>query len=345
MSINPPTNLETGLVSIGVPVYNGARYLREALESLVTQDYPHFEIIISDNASDDETEAICREFVAREPRVRYYRSEENKGPFWNFVNVYELARGEFFMWNAHDDRRDPRCVSLCVEAFREHPEAVMCCMGVRFIDEDGRELPDIPVVYHPTGPTRRERLRQLARTALGSDFYSLFKTSVIGLSRFGKIKVWGGDTVTTAEICMLGEVVAVPEALFYYRVFRDKGPKELAESISGWGTEISPSWIGLVAELIEAVHLSPLGAFEKMRLKLGLAIDMCVREAYWSDKIRQNGFSGLSEALNKRQYRRAFRLTLLGSLNACAPAYNRLLSSFRHRLKMLKQVLRPGVAG
>src|ERR1700737_2789384 len=102
------TNHNRGLmhvprVSIGLPVYNGERYLRFAIDSLLEQDYINFELIISDNASTDATQAICQEFADKDPRVRYYRNQTNLGASGNYDRVFELARGDLFKWAAHDD--------------------------------------------------------------------------------------------------------------------------------------------------------------------------------------------------------------------------------------------------
>lgn len=342
LSMKPKEEMRAGLVSVGLPVYNGARYLRQTLDSLLAQTYQNYEIIISDNASEDETEAICRVYEARDPRVRYYRSEQNKGPFWNYKRVYELASGEYFMWHAHDDLRDPRCLSLCVDAFCRNPNAVMCCMDVTVIDENGRELPDLPIyrVYHPTGATMYERLRSIARSRIGTDYYALFKTAIIPSTRFGEIMVWGGDTVFTAEVCMRGDVIAVPEKLFHYRLF-EKTEEQIATTLTGWGADISASWLGLVAELMEAVRLAPLGRVEKIRLNFMLAVEMCLRDPYWGVMIGREGFRGLRAALQGRDYRRVLRLAGLGVLSRSRPVYERLRDSVRYRGGRLKHLLPP----
>ena len=90
-------------VSIGMPVYNGANFIREAIDSLLLQTFTDFELIISDNASIDETEAICREYAKKDLRIRYIRQPENRGIIFNFKLVLEEAKGEYFMWAAHDD--------------------------------------------------------------------------------------------------------------------------------------------------------------------------------------------------------------------------------------------------
>lgn len=92
-------------VSIGMPVYNGATFIREALDSLLAQSFSDFELIISDNASTDGTEIICREYAEKDERIRYVRQAENLGPTANFKFVLDEAVGEYFMWAAHDDRR------------------------------------------------------------------------------------------------------------------------------------------------------------------------------------------------------------------------------------------------
>ena len=90
-------------VSIGMPVYNGEAFIREALDSLLAQTFTDFELIISDNASTDGTEAICREYAAKDERIRYLRQAENRGAPANFQCVLDEAVGEYFMWAAADD--------------------------------------------------------------------------------------------------------------------------------------------------------------------------------------------------------------------------------------------------
>ena len=102
------------LVSIGVPVFNGAATLERALDSLLSQDYGNLEIIISDNASTDHTQQICEAYVRRDPRIRYHRAARNFGSPWNFNRVVELSSGQYFMWAAHDDERASSYVSECV---------------------------------------------------------------------------------------------------------------------------------------------------------------------------------------------------------------------------------------
>lgn len=94
-------------ISIGMPVYNGEKYIRDALDSLLNQTFTNFELIISDNASSDETERICRDYLDIDPRITYYRQTENIGASANFDFVLSKAKSSYFMWAAHDDLWEP----------------------------------------------------------------------------------------------------------------------------------------------------------------------------------------------------------------------------------------------
>lgn len=134
-----PANDRAPAVSIGMPVYNGERHIRPALESLLAQTFADFELIISDNASTDGTESICREYAARDARIGYFRQEKNRGASANFQFVLDQARGEFFMWAACDDVRSPDFISVNLDFLRNNPDFVASTSPVRF---DGGEFDD-----------------------------------------------------------------------------------------------------------------------------------------------------------------------------------------------------------
>jgi hypothetical protein len=338
----PARELRPGLVSIGLPVYNGARYLREALDSLLAQDYADFEVVISDNCSDDETESICYEFVARDARVRYHRAGRNAGPTLNFLRAYGLARGEFFMWAAHDDRRATRCLSLCVEALRRSPRASMCCVGSRIIDEQGRDITDAVgfKILHPTGATPRERVSRLARSTPWLDLYAMFRTPAVNAARLGLMNLPGGDVLFTAEVCMRGDVVAIPEPLLEYR-FSARTREQLAEYLGLGGEDAQLSWLGFAADLLECVRLAPLAAGEKMALSATVAFDVCLRNATLRRALSAEGFRALRRALARGQYGRALWLAALGSVSKAVGLYDRVGDSARYRGGRLLRALPP----
>jgi glycosyltransferase involved in cell wall biosynthesis len=123
-----------------MPVYNGEIFIREALDSLLAQTFSNFELIISDNASTDETEAICREFSRRDSRIRYVRQSENQGAVNNFLFVLDKAVGEYFMWAAADDIWDRRWIEVLLPMTIERQ-----CLSygmVQTIDANG-----VPIIH------------------------------------------------------------------------------------------------------------------------------------------------------------------------------------------------------
>jgi glycosyltransferase involved in cell wall biosynthesis len=172
-------------VSIGVPVYNGAAALHVMLESLLQQTFMDFEIIVSDNASTDETADICAKFMAREPRIRYIRQATNIGPERNFKFVLEQARGHYFMWSAVDDVRSPEFLEENVNFLKTHPDYVASTCPNRL---QGRE-----VVSFAIEGSIVERFHAFLDHCWASHgiFYALIRTEVlrdcnaVGQSFFG----------------------------------------------------------------------------------------------------------------------------------------------------------------
>ncbi len=108
-------------VSIGMPIYNGEKYLKEAIACLLNQGHSNFELIISDNASDDATQDLCLILAKNDKRIRYIRQKENIGPLANFQLVLSEASGKYFMWAAHDDRWHPDFVERLVAVLEDDP--------------------------------------------------------------------------------------------------------------------------------------------------------------------------------------------------------------------------------
>ena len=121
-------------LTIGLPVYNGENFLSEALDTLLAQTYTDFELIISDNASTDGTEEICRRYARSDPRIRYLRQERNIGLVPNHNFLVGQARGEYFKWAGHDDRFAPELVERCIEILDERPHVVLCHADMAIID-------------------------------------------------------------------------------------------------------------------------------------------------------------------------------------------------------------------
>jgi glycosyltransferase involved in cell wall biosynthesis len=128
-------------VSIGLPIRNGAAVVDTAIRAVLTQDHGDLELVISDNASTDSTEEICRSYARDDPRVRYYRQPNNIGATANFVQVMRLARGAFFRWIGDDDWLDPGYLSQCLERFAADDRLILVTTEQILIGKDGQMCP------------------------------------------------------------------------------------------------------------------------------------------------------------------------------------------------------------
>jgi glycosyltransferase involved in cell wall biosynthesis len=206
------------LVSVGLPVYNGEALLRRALDSLLAQDFADFEIVICDNASQDRTEEIGREYAMLDPRVRYHRNPENIGLAGNFNRAFEISQGTYFKWAAHDDWHAPESLRLSVEALEGNPNAVLCATGVSIVDETGSEIGSwIPDPDLATDDVCR-RVRFLLST-LGEThpMYGLVRSSALSRTRLVQSHV-GSDRTMLAALSLLGPMVTVPQKLHFYTI-------------------------------------------------------------------------------------------------------------------------------
>ena len=205
-------------VSIGLPVYNGARFLAASLESLVGQTYEDLELVISDNGSTDETQEICRSFAERDERIRYLRSEQTPGASWNFANVLHRTSGPYFKWATHDDLLAPTFVERCAETLDSAPETVALVYPLtRIIDAEGNVVRDYPNNLDIRDPTPHQRLRRLVRNIVMSNpAFGLIRRRALEKTRLLDTFP-SSDYVLMAELAMLGEFWEIPEFLFCRR--------------------------------------------------------------------------------------------------------------------------------
>jgi glycosyltransferase involved in cell wall biosynthesis len=205
-------------VSIGLPVFNGENYLGAALNSLVSQDYEDFELIISDNASSDGTAAICQEFASKDRRIRYYRNETNIGASGNYNRVFNLARGEVFKWASHDDECHPALVRRCLETLDEAPAStVFVFTKTVVIDESGIPMFLSPDDISSRSPRAVTRLAKVLWSSFhGNSLWGLIRSDALRQTRLmGCIEA---DHVLLAELALLGSSIELPEALHRLRI-------------------------------------------------------------------------------------------------------------------------------
>lgn len=205
-------------VSIGLPVYNGQRYLQKALDSLLSQTFNDFELIICDNASIDATPDICREYAARDPRIRYFRNERNIGAAPNYNRAFALARGVYFKWMAHDDILAPTYLERCVAALDANPGVVLCHSKTVFIDENDQVIgydEDSLHFRHPSVFARYHAYLRVARNWINAIFGVIRADVLRQTVLIGSYS--SSDMILLADLVLRGEFYEVPEYLFLRR--------------------------------------------------------------------------------------------------------------------------------
>lgn len=228
-------------ISIGLPIFNGEKFVAEAIESIRAQTCSDWELVISDNGSSDGSEEICRGFAALDPRVRYYREPRNRGAAWNFNRAFALARGKYFSWLAHDDLVAPGFLEATSRALDEHPDAVLSMPRVGVINESGMQilgegaegsraatgqlLTDAGFVHRrELLESERPHERFLAVLAHSQRCYELFALMrADALRKTPQMRSYpNAEKVLLAELALLGKYHEVPEVLFYSRWHTDR---------------------------------------------------------------------------------------------------------------------------
>lgn len=261
-------------VSVGLPVYNGERYLRVALDSVLSQTLADFELIICDNASTDATEAICREYAKRDPRVQYHRLPSNTGAASNFRRVFELSRGRYFKWIASDDYCAPEFLERCKRVLDERQGIVLCTSKVNMVDAEGSLIEH----YADRQDLPQERASERLIASRDQDGWC---NAVYGLIRSETLRrtavlgnYVGSDAVLLGEISLYGRFAEVPDYLlsrrfhpgaYSYEVSLDKMRAFYTPSKKRGTALVFRHWRHLF-EYWRAVRRAPLPPVEQLRL-------------------------------------------------------------------------------
>ncbi|MEE9215598.1 MAG: glycosyltransferase family 2 protein [Thermodesulfobacteriota bacterium] len=213
-------------VSIGMPVYNMEDTLQEAIDTVLNQTFSDFQLIISDNASDDGTEEICRAAARQDSRVIYHRNTENIFAE-NFRLTFLLSTGKYFMWAAADDARRPEMVSRCVEALDADPKVVLAYTHTELIDPATGTRRKYSDSYRLDQEDPAERYASLVRYLdLGNAIYGLYRRSVLNiippLARNSPHFIPFNDAVYLTNVVLQGKVIQIPEMLFIRRRGKSK---------------------------------------------------------------------------------------------------------------------------
>lgn len=200
-----------------MPMYNCEKFVARSIESLLAQTFGDFELVISDNASTDGGEEICRSYAARDPRIRYVRRETNIGGPGNFRYVFSLCRGEYHKWSTADDYWDPAFAARCIAVLDADPSVVLCYSKTKLIDADDALLEDYQDNLHLLDPSPRRRFNTLLSTiGLCNAHLGVIRRSAMERTRLIGPQ-HASDVHFLAELTLFGKFFLLPEHLFFRR--------------------------------------------------------------------------------------------------------------------------------
>ena len=262
-------------ISIGLPVYNGDNFIEQTLDSILSQTYKDFELIISDNASTDKTEKICNLYAEKDKRIRYSRNKENIGGAKNYNKVFALSKGEYFKWAAHDDIISPTFLERCVEALDRDPSIVLCYSKMQYIDKDGQFLKNYwhRPNYGSLHPFKRFHDFVLLGTQTFEHF-GLVRSEILKKTLLYEPHTFS-DCVLLAELSLLGKFYEIPETLFYIRLHPDISTVRFPDRVTAtlWfdpskeGKLAFPNWRA-IERYTKIVNRTPMKYNEKIRCYL-----------------------------------------------------------------------------
>ena len=278
-------------VSIGMPLYNAATFVGQAIESLLNQTYQDFELVIADNCSTDGTVEVCRHYAEKDERIRIIQRESNSGAIDNFNFVFSQTTGRYFKWAAFDDICQPSYLERCVDVLENNPATGWCHCKSDLIDENGVSWmqylePGDPLIEvrsdgtrwwkgHPRNdfdsksPVRRFR-GVLLGTTWSVDSYGLIRRSLLEKTRM-IVPLYGAEKVLLAEMSLYAGYSHIDEQLFSQRVHAEasgnlKGRKQKRRFATA-ARKRSPFFstrLSLLQSHIWSVLRSSLGAREKI---------------------------------------------------------------------------------
>ncbi len=292
------------LVSIGIPTYNRAPTLRRALASALAQTHDELEVLVSDNASADGTEELCRAVAADDPRVRYVRQPRNLGPTANFNSLFASVRGDYVGLLADDDWLDPCYVAACLQALRADPHAALVAGRPRYVRAGQFAFDGVAHRHRGGDPAARVRA-YLASVDDNGVFYGLMPRAVLDRVR-PLPNVLGNDWLHVARIAHLGTI----ETLDDVRVNRELGgtSADIGSILATFGT--SAPWQERVPQLVIAAQLlrdigwgHPVYGDLGPSRRLSLAVTAALTSIRWPDLAWHLVTPGVASLAHRRRGR------------------------------------------
>ena len=220
-------------LSIGFPVFNGEIFLKKRLESILSQSFVNYELIISDNASTDDTDKICKEFLKKDSRIKYYRQEKNMGSIQNFKFVLDQAVGKYFVWAATDDLWENNFLEKTINVLQKNNSVVGCTSKVKRIGKPVNEFKELQNdswfqkkqkklrrhfrkfgTWSTTGNWHQKAEFYMKKQS-GQAIYSVFRREELK-KYFKNFPYYSSDMAVIMSILKYGDIISIKETLWYY---------------------------------------------------------------------------------------------------------------------------------
>jgi glycosyltransferase involved in cell wall biosynthesis len=275
------------VISVGMPVYNGERFVEESIKSVLAQTFGDFELLIADNASTDRSSEICQDYATRDSRIRYWRNDKNVGAAANYNRLFAESKSPYFRWSNADDLLDPALHKRCLASLEAEPSAVLAAGRTILIDEEGKTTGEYDDNLHITDPSASVRLRNfLAQVGLTNVIYGLMRKEALGRTDLmGDGRIPAADTVMMGQLILQGSFLQIDVPLFYRRMHSasssaDRDDTSLQESF--WSAGKSqfrwPHW-RTVAAYMRGVSRAP-GTKDTVALYKLMARQVWLRKRY-----------------------------------------------------------------
>jgi glycosyltransferase involved in cell wall biosynthesis len=275
------------IVSVAMPVYNGEDFIEDAVRCVLNQTYPHLELVISDNASTDNTERICRQFTKEDKRVKYVRNQTNIGAANNYNQAFWLTTGSYFRWNNADDLCSPKLHELCLAVLMKNPDTVLSYGKTTLIDNQGKFIKDYDDNLNLRQEKAFDRFKAFFKqVGLTNVIYGLMRRSAVEKTALmGNGTYFASDTNFMAEMTLHGKFYELSEHLFSRRMHESasswdrKNNKVQFEFWQGRNAEFTlPRWKKQYA-FLKAIQKAPLKKTQKAKLHA-----LILQRMIWSRK-------------------------------------------------------------
>ena len=228
MFVNSKNSNMKPLITIGIPVFNGEKFLNVVIDSLLEQTYSNFELIISDNCSEDSTEFICRKYQILDSRIKYFRQKENIGMFPNFNFLLNKASGDYFMWAAADDKWEKIFLEQAEEILENNPDCVSVFSHFEIFDINNGKIIEKITPSSIASNLPYLRIKRTLNELHPNLIYGLHRKSFIIDNAFESFDM--SDLLFISRLVTKGKYFIIPKVLYWVGI---NGSKRKPYSISG----------------------------------------------------------------------------------------------------------------